>query len=122
MGQSIATEGDRRQLLLIEDDEEIRRTFQLLQGHGYDVRAFSAARQAMAGDHRHFDVMVCDYRLPDGDGLTVLRELRESGWEGRAILMTGFPNAELRAEAQACGFEAVLEKPLRARDLVAVLG
>lgn len=123
MEKLIATESERPQLLLIEDDEEIRRTFQLLlQGHGYDVRAFAAARQAIAGDHRQYDVMICDYRLPDGDGLDVLRQLREAGWQGRAILMTGFPDAGLRAQAQACGFETVLEKPLRARDLVAALG
>ncbi|MBX9880390.1 MAG: response regulator [Sphingomonas sp.] len=123
MGQALGSDSTPLQLLLIEDDEEVRRSFQLLlQGHGYEVRAFAGARSAMAGDHSPFDVMICDYRLPDGDGLSVLRAMREGGWQGRAILMTGFPDARLRDEARACGFEAVLEKPLRARDLVAALG
>ncbi|MBX9816287.1 MAG: hypothetical protein A4S12_05535 [Proteobacteria bacterium SG_bin5] len=123
MEEALAPDGARPQLLLIEDDEDVRRSFQLLlQGHGYDVRAFAAARPVITGDHSLFDVMICDYRLPDGDGLDVLRAMRAAGWQGRAILMTGFSDPRLRAAAHECGFEAVLEKPLRARDLVAALG
>lgn len=67
MGQALGSDSTPLQLLLIEDDEEVRRSFQLLlQGHGYEVRAFAGARSAMAGDHSPFDVMICDYRLPDG--------------------------------------------------------
>lgn len=122
MVEANAPAGTRPQLLLIEDDEEVRRSFQLLlQGHGYEVRAFGSAASAIAGDPAQFDMMICDYLLPDGDGLEVLRALRGAGWQGRAILMTGFPDAQLVARARACGFATILEKPLRARDLVAAL-
>lgn len=113
----------RPQLLLIEDDEGVRRSLQLLlHWRGYDVRAFGAmAPAARAVQESHFDVMVSDFRLPDGDGIGALRALKRVGWAGRAILITGYPSRELCNCAAACGYHAVLEKPLREAELVAAL-
>jgi len=113
----------RRQAVLVEDDEPVRRSLQLmLHARGYDVRSFASARPFL-DDLRcdGMDLLVTDYRLPDGDGLGVLRALRRAGWEGRAILITAFPSTALLDSAKACGFNAVLEKPLRPNELTGAL-
>lgn len=113
----------QRVVLLIEDDEAVRRSLQmLLHWRGYDVRSFAGAGPVLDG-HIMDDaaVLIADYRLPDGDGLSVLRALRRTGWKGRAILITAFPSATLAEAARAAGYDAVLEKPLRQHELIGAL-
>jgi len=112
-----------RLALLVEDDEGVRRSLQLLlHWRGYDVRSYPSAKPLLGSDQAMgADVLVADYRLPDGDGIAVLRDLRARGWSGRSVLITAFPTPELIREAQASGFDAVLEKPLRQQALIAAL-
>ena len=114
----------RPQVLLVEDDDGVRRSLQLLlAGHGYRVRAFSAAAPAAADTGSHdAALLISDYRLPDSNGLKLLTVLRARGWAGRAILVTAYPSDQLCRSAQAAGFSAVVEKPLRAQELIAALG
>ena len=113
----------RRRAVLVEDDEAVRRSLQLvLHARGYDVRSFASAGPLLDGfTAEGIDLLVTDYRLPDGDGLGVLRALRRSGWHGRAVLITAFPSDTLADSARACGFDAVLEKPLRPNELIGAL-
>lgn len=113
----------RRVVLLIEDDEAVRRSLQmLLHWRGYDVRSFAGAAPVLEGDTMDdAAVLIADYRLPDGDGISVLRALRRGGWKGRAILITAFHSPTLDEAARAAGFDAVLEKPLRQHELIGAL-
>lgn len=106
--------------VIVEDDEAVRRSLQLLlHGRGYDVRAFGTAQAKIAdSDLSSVDLLVADYMLPDGDGIGVLRALQRRGWSGRAVLVTGHSSAGLKDAAFACGFDAVLEKPLRRHELL----
>ncbi|GAA0336475.1 hypothetical protein GCM10009087_53700 [Sphingomonas oligophenolica] len=113
----------RRRAVLVEDDEPVRRSLQLvLHARGYDVRSFASAAPLL-DDLRveSIDLLVTDYRLPDGDGLGVLRAMRRAGWQGRAILITAFPSPTLVESARACGFDSILEKPLRPNELIGAL-
>lgn len=114
---------DRRRVLLIEDDEAVRRSLQLLlHWRGFDVLSFAGAKAVLEGEGiSDIDVLVTDYRLPDGDGIGVLRRLRRQGWAGKAILITAFPSTLLIESARASGFNAVLEKPLRQHELAGAL-
>lgn len=121
---SLQAETDpRRRAVLVEDDEAVRRSLQLvLHARGYDVRSFASAAPLLDGFQAEgIDLLVTDYRLPDGDGIGVLRALRRSGWQGRAILITAFPSPTLADSARASGFDAVLEKPLRPNELIGAL-
>lgn len=109
--------------LLIEDDEGVRRSLQLLlHGRGYDVRAYASAGLVLENDEvGEAGLLVTDYRLPDGNGIDLLRSLRRRGWAGRSVLITAYPSASVLQEAFDSGFDAVLEKPLRQRSLIAAL-
>lgn len=113
----------RPSVLLVEDDDGVRRSTQLLlHGRGYQVRAHSAAAAARADPGAIVaDYLVADYRLPDGDGVQLLRDLQARGWRGRAVLMTGYPSPALATEAAECGYAALLEKPLRTHELLGAL-
>jgi CheY-like chemotaxis protein len=114
----------RRTILLVDDDDAVRRSLQLLlHWRGYDVRSFAAAATIIADTRLDdSDVLIADYRLPDGDGFGVLRALRRNGWHGKAIMITAHASDVCRDAAAAAGFDAVLAKPLRQHELVAALG
>lgn len=108
-----------QRVLLVEDDDAVRRSLHLLlHSWGYEVRSFCAVEPALRDPQvTSAAVMLADYRLPDGDGLGLLRALARRGWAGRSVLMTGFPSATLSDAATACGYDRVLEKPLRHHEL-----
>ena len=114
----------RRTILLVDDDDAVRRSLQLLlHWRGYDVRSFAAAGTIIADTRLDAaDVLIADYRLPDGDAFGVLRALRRNGWHGKAIMITAHANDLCRDAAAAAGFDAVLTKPLRQHELIAALG
>jgi len=117
------TIASRSRAVLIEDDEGVRRSLQLvLHARGYDVRAFASALPFLGNlKIEEIDLLVTDYRLPDGDGIGILRALRRNGWHGRSILVTAFSSPTLTESARACGFDAVLEKPLRPNELAGAI-
>jgi len=104
----------RRAVLLVEDDPGVRRSLQLLlRSRGFEVRAHGSSRAVLA-DLAAMDaaLLVADFRLRDGDGIQMLDSLRQKGWSGPAVLVTGFASDELEARATKAGFARVLKKPL----------
>lgn len=120
---SPADQNVRPQLLLVEDDDGLRRALQLfLYNKGYDVRAFRSAAHALADDRLEgARTLVADYRLPDSDGVALLQSVRARGWTGRAVLVTGFPSPRLASAARDAGYDAILEKPVPHHRLIAAI-
>ena len=121
MPSRIAPRGLR--VLLVEDDDGVRRSLQLLlEWNGFEVRAYALAASVMAlGAWNDSHLLVSDYFLADGDGISLLQNLREAGWQGRAVLITAAPGPTLIERARAAGFHAVLTKPLARHELIEAL-
>lgn len=124
MNSSNEAQDLRPLVILVEDEDSVRRSLQLfLTGRGFRVRAFPAVAPAIAdpgcGDA---SLLVSDYRLPDGDGISLLTGLRDRGWQGRAVLVTAFPSELLSRTARSAGYAMVIEKPLRHQELLNSLG
>lgn len=113
----------RPQIVLLEDDNGVRRSLQLLlQGRGFDVKAYAGAAPLLADpEFAEADCLVADYRLADTNGIEVLRSLRKNGWTKPAVLVTAFSSAEVTAEATAAGFTEVFEKPVKDHVLITAL-
>jgi len=115
-----STQTRRQRILLSEDDPAVRRSIQLLLvSRGYDVRAYTSASALLSDPLAHSATgLIADYRMSDVDGITMLNRLRASGWRGAAILITGFNAGNLAERAADEGYHAVLEKPLKDRQLL----
>lgn len=114
----------RTKILLVEDDSGVRRSLQLLlQGRGYDVRAYAGGAQ-MLDDPRSLEAacLVTDYRMDPLDGFAILQTLRARGWMRPAVLITAFGACDSAIVARAAGFDMVLEKPLHDHLLVEAVG
>lgn len=111
---------ERPRVLVVEDDAAVRRSLQLLlRSRGIDVRAHPAARPAIADlEANPVACLITDLVIPELDGLALLHELREGGWVGPAILISGHLTPEISARAKEAGFDEILSKPLRELVLV----
>jgi DNA-binding response OmpR family regulator len=76
------------------------------------------ALELLASPSQRFSVVVLDYRLPDRQDLSLLREIRRVAPDGAVWMMTAYGDADMRAEALAIGARAVVDKPFQVNDLI----
>ncbi len=106
-------------LLLIEDDASLRTLLQeelALDGH----RLIVAGSVAEGADHalaQSPDLVISDLRLPDGDGLTVLKRLQAEGRVVPFIIITAFGTVDQAVDALQAGADDFLTKPLSTEHL-----
>jgi len=114
MAIQVADVANRRRVLVVEDDAAVRRSLQLLLvAQGYDVRAYpSAAGLAQDPEALRADCLVADLMMPDGNAVTLLTDLRSSGWKGQAVLISGHLTNEWAERALAHGYAAAFAKPI----------
>ncbi len=111
-------------VLLVDDEEsELSLLKELLEARGRPVKLASNGAQALAllQTDRSLSSAVLDLRMPDIDGLTVLRRYRESGGAVPIIMLTGAGEADLVVRAMKAGATDYLTKPLVLDDLLAAM-
>ncbi|HEY4299993.1 MAG TPA: ATP-binding protein [Candidatus Didemnitutus sp.] len=110
--------GASRRILLVEDHDITRTTLsRLLVRRGFQVTSVPTATKACdAARHSTFDLVLSDIGLPDSDGFSLMRKLRdEFGLKG--IALTGYGMEEDLARSTDAGFFAHLTKPISASVL-----
>jgi two-component system response regulator HydG len=110
---------ERFNLLVVEDDPDMLALLQEhLQGEGYRVAALTSGREALARLRSEiFDVVITDLRMPDVDGMEVLRACREIQPEARVILVTAFGTVETAIRAIREGAFDYTTKPFRLEEI-----
>lgn len=111
--------------ILIVDDEEIKRVSLSddLSDAGHETRTAACAEEALELlDRGKFDVVLTDLRMPDVDGLDLLRRIQGSPYPSpQVILMTAYGNIPLAVEAMKLGAFDFITKPFRNESLLPVL-
>jgi CheY-like chemotaxis protein len=111
-----------RRILLVEDHEPTREALaRLLRRRKFEVVvAASVAEARILADGQHFDLLISDIGLPDGNGYDLMAQLRDR--EGlKGIALTGYGMEEDVARSREAGFFAHLTKPVRAQTLDQVI-
>jgi two-component system response regulator FixJ len=108
---------------LIDDDEDVRRGLSFLLGTaGFAVKVYESAVQFL--DKRAPNLSGCivsDVRMPDMDGLQLLRRLKETGITLPVIVMTGHADVALAVEAMKLGALDFIEKPFSDEVLIGAI-
>jgi two-component system nitrogen regulation response regulator NtrX len=106
-----------KRVLIVDDEENIGRSLKLiLEREGYSVAACTSFAEGRAFSNR-VDAYLVDVRLPDGNGIDLLRQLRQSGADAPVIMISGHGTIADAVEATRAGAFDFLEKPL-SRDRV----
>ena len=107
-------------VLIVEDEEPLRISMAIaLKRGGYDVAEAGTVRAAVALlEQEAFDLVVSDLRLPDGDGLEVLRHAGELVPDARVLIMTAYGTVKTAVEAMQGGAFDFVQKPFAPEQLM----
>lgn len=107
-------------ILLVEDDSRIRaELIDALHGAGFDVDVAVGVQDAIAAAQRHYDLMLLDLGLPDGDGLDVCRHLRAAGKSLPLLILTARNEPDQRVRGLDVGADDYVVKPFYMPELIA---
>jgi len=114
-----APAADKAQVLIVDDDESIRRLCQRLLGGGYAVATAASGREALAAlDRQAYDLLLTDIKMPEMDGFELIGEALKRRPALKVLAMSGLLTDDmqnrLRTCAPACG---VLRKPFTSTGL-----
>jgi len=110
-------------VLVVEDDSEMLDLVrEHLEGEGYAVRGLGRGSEAIARLRQEaFDAILTDLRLPDTDGMEVLRIARETQGESPVILITAFGSIQTAIEAIRQGAYDYVTKPFALEEISLLL-
>ena len=107
--------------ILIVDDEEVVRLSHMRSLESADCNAQTAegGRQALSVMEQHsFDVVLLDLRMPDLDGMDVLKTIKQRWPNSEVVVITGYPSIDTAKEAVRLGAFNYLAKPLDPNELL----
>jgi len=108
-----------KRILIVDDEQSMREMLViLLKKEGLDVRsAGSRAETAARLRQGPVDLVLTDVKLPDGDGLEILRHVKAASPETAVVVMTAFGTTEMAVAARKLGAEAYILKPFDVDEL-----
>lgn len=103
---------------MVDDEPDLRTLYELtLLREGYRVETAGSVQEGSEQLQQHvFDVVITDMRLPDGVGMELLLQLRDTARSERCIVMTAYGSAENAVEALRAGAFDYLTKPVDLRQ------
>ncbi len=110
-------------VLAIDDERDASECLKLLlEHHGYDVRTASDGASAeQIRDSWHPDLALMDVRLPDVDGLELLKRFRQARPATEVIMVTGYGSVTTAVEAMKAGAFSFVEKPIEVSVVLALM-
>lgn len=107
--------------ILIVDDEEVVRLSHLrsLEYSGCNARAADGGRAAIKDmEENPADVILLDLRMPDLDGMDVLKTIKQRWPDSEVVVITGYPSLESAKQAVRLGAFDYLAKPVAPDDVI----
>ncbi len=112
-----------RSVLVVDDEADIRSLLtDLLKEEGYTVRTADSGAKAMAEIEKSMpDLVMMDVKLPDQDGLALLKQLKREQPDLEVIMMTAFGGSSTAIKAMEQGAYDYVTKPFELDDLTSAL-
>jgi len=108
----------KSRVLIVEDEGLPRRVwYEIFNRREWDVTTANTMAEGLASLESVPDYLILDLSLPDGDGETILREIREHDLKTRVTIMTGIEDPARLSRVKQMGPEALLLKPIDVDDI-----
>ena len=107
-------------VLVIDDEPALRQILaHVLSEAGYTVNVAAGVNEATAIlSHDDIDAAVCDIKMPDGNGVELLRQTRAAGIDTAFVMLTAISTVETAVEALRAGAFDYMVKPVRNAELL----
>ncbi len=111
------------EILVVDDDTRMRELLaKVLVREGYEVRALPRAQEVLeALEEERVDLVISDIRMPEMDGLTLLREVKRLSPQTSVLLMTAFGSIDTAVQAMKAGAYDYLTKPFKMDEIIVVV-
>lgn len=112
-----------KKILIIDDDMDMCNLLsRFLQRKGFDTdMAFTGAKGLIKFKSANFDLVLCDFRLGDMDGRSVLTELKKLNPHAAVIIITGYSDIKMAVDVMRQGAFDYITKPLIPEEVVNVI-
>lgn len=106
-------------ILIVDDEQSYRQLLSMVfEGGGHNIRTAMNGRQAIdLLNESPADIIISDVKMPDMDGIEMLREVRETLPDLGVVLMTAFASVETAREAFKLGADDFIQKPFDVEEL-----
>jgi DNA-binding NtrC family response regulator len=110
-----------KRILVVDDEEVVRLSYsRVLSGsHCQVMSAWTRSEISRLLQQEPCDVVLLDLRMPEVDGMTVLKMIRDCWPESEVIIVTGYPTIESAKEALTLGACDYLAKPVGPDQIIA---
>ena len=110
-------------ILIMEDDLNVAKGLKMiLNEQGYTVDLEGTGHGAMdAMGRQDYDLLMADLRLPDIDGMQVVKQVKETRPETEVIVMTGYATSSLAVDAMKLGAQDFIAKPFTEEQIKAAI-
>jgi two-component system response regulator PilR (NtrC family) len=110
-------------LLVVDDEPDLLTLYELtLLREGHDVECAGSVQEALlALERQAFHLVITDMRLPDGQGIELLRHLEAAGRREKVVVITAYGSAETAVAALKAGAFDYLTKPVDLRQFRSVV-
>ena len=106
-------------ILIVDDEQSYRQLLSLVfESNGHSIRTAMNGREALELLHTEpADIIISDVKMPDMDGIEMLRSVRETLPDVGVVLMTAFASVETAREAFKLGADDFIQKPFDVEEL-----
>jgi DNA-binding NtrC family response regulator len=107
-------------ILIVDDDENIRKTMKaILEDEGYIVDLATSGNEAIEmTQEKSYNIALLDIRLPDMEGVELLKLIKDNVPRTRKIMVTGYPSMQNAITALNKNADAYLIKPVNVEKLL----
>ncbi len=111
---------DKTNILIVDDEEVVRFShLRSLVGTNCNAQVAEGGNEALRVMEQHpFDVILLDLRMPDLDGMDVLKTIKQRWPDSEVVVITGYPSIESAKEAMKLGAYNYLAKPVCPDDVI----
>ncbi|MEN3338131.1 MAG: two-component system, NtrC family, response regulator AtoC [Acidobacteriota bacterium] len=118
----VITAMSKATILVVDDEALIRWSLaERLKADGYDVVEADTGRAALEKLPEGVDLVLLDYRLPDADGVAILKKIKEFDQDILVILLTAYASVETAVEAMRLGAYLFANKPFNLDEVAATV-
>ncbi len=110
-------------ILIIDDDTFICKAIQKqLKNNGFEAEvAFSGNSGIKKLKAQPFDLVLCDFRLPDKDGLEVLQQIKRMDTRISVVIITAYADVRMAVKLMKLGATDYLTKPLQHEEIISLV-
>jgi len=110
---------ERRRILVVDDDPTVRESVRrILEERGFEVECVETGRDGLERVRTgYFDCALFDLKMPDMDGMDIVRVAREHRDNMAVLIMTGYASIETAAEATRLGVSDYICKPFTPEEI-----